>query len=73
MSVLILTLYFGFILVIAFKKDLLAGTFAGKLSIGIPIGIGIIFFSWILTGVYVLWANRYYDNHVKEIKDQFIK
>ena len=72
MTLVILTVYFGFILLIAFKKDLLATPVSGKLSIGIPIGLGIIFFSWILTGIYVWWANKYYDHIVKEIKDNYL-
>lgn len=72
MTLVILTIYFGFILTIAFRKDLLASPISGELSIGIPIGLGIIFFSWILTGIYVWWANRYYDHYVKEIKDNYI-
>lgn len=72
MTLLILTIYFGFIILIAFRKDILATPISGKLSTGIPIGIGIIFFSWILTGIYVWWANRYYDNYVKEIRKDYL-
>jgi uncharacterized membrane protein (DUF485 family) len=39
-------------------------------TIGIPIAVGTIFFSWILTGIYVFWANSTYDNLVKKVKDK---
>jgi uncharacterized membrane protein (DUF485 family) len=70
LTIVMLTVYFGFILTIAFKKELLATKIGEHLTIGIPIGIGIILLAWTLTGVYVQWANNHYDKQVEEIKKE---
>jgi len=65
-------LYFGFIALIAFNKPFLAIKLSeGKATtIGIPIAVGTIFFSWVFTGIYIFWANSKYDKLVKKIKDK---
>jgi uncharacterized membrane protein (DUF485 family) len=72
LTVLELVLYFGFIALIAFNKPFLAeklgaGTATTK---GIPIAVGTIVLSWVLTGVYIFWANTKYDLMVKKLKDK---
>ena len=62
-----LLVYFGFILVLAFNKALLAEKIGEHVTLGIPVGVGVILFAWILTGIYVRWANAYYDSEVKRI------
>lgn len=59
-----LALYFGFILLIAFDKPLLARKLRPGLSLGILLGAGVIVCSWLLTWVYVHWANRHYDTQL---------
>lgn len=71
LTVLQLLMYFGFIFVLAFKKDILSQKVSEGLTVGIPIGIAIIVISWLLTGIYVYWANTYYDRVVEEIKNKF--
>ena len=56
-----LVVYFGFILLIAFNRDLFAEKAFGNVTKGIVLGIGVIVISFILTGVYVRWANSKYD------------
>ena len=68
MTILLLVVYFGFILIIAFNKSILATLITGNVPVAIPIGLGIILFSWLLTGYYVRWANKVYDNEVEKIK-----
>lgn len=59
---IVLAAYFGFILLVAFDKALLATPIAGgATSLGIPIGLGIIVLSVVLTGVYVRRANGEFD------------
>ena len=60
--------YFGFILTVAFNKEFLAAKLSKGLTLGIPVGLGIIVLAWILTGIYVSWANKNYDNKVEELK-----
>ena len=54
-------IYFGFIGLIAFNRDLLAHRLSPGLSLGIVLGALVIVASWVLTWIYVRWANRHYD------------
>jgi len=65
-----LAAYFGFIFLIAFNKPFLSGMATETMTIGIPIGIGVILLSWVLTGVYVYWANNKYDAMVETVKNK---
>lgn len=65
---LMLFVYIGFLMVVAYHKETLKMPVGGSLNLAIIVGIGIIIFSWLITGVYVYWANNYYDAEVKEIK-----
>jgi len=56
-----IALYFGFILLIAFDKPLLARKLSDGVSLGIVFGALVIVVSWLLTWVYVRWANTHYD------------
>ena len=60
--------YFGYILLIAFDKALLATPIAGgATTIGIPIGFGLILLGIALTGFYVRVANRDHDALLAEL------
>jgi uncharacterized membrane protein (DUF485 family) len=60
--------YFGYILLIAFDKALLATPIAGgATTIGIPIGFGLILLGIALTGLYVRIANRDHDALLAEL------
>lgn len=72
LTVIELVLYFGFIALVAYQKAFLAQkTSAGSaITIGIPIAVGVIVLSWILTGIYIFWANDKYDAMVKRVKER---
>ena len=71
LTILELVIYFGFIALIAFNKPFLSQKLGGTaLTIGIPLAVGIIVFSWIFTGIYIWWANNKYDLLVKKIKEK---
>ena len=57
----VIVIYFGFILLIAYAKPLLAWQLRPGLSLGILLGALVIVISWALTWGYVRWANRHYD------------
>lgn len=63
------SLYFGFILLIAFAKPVLARRISPGLSFGILLGALVIVASWILTWVYVRWANTRYDAELKLLRE----
>lgn len=62
-----IALYFGFIALIAFDKPLLGRLLAPGLSIGIVLGACVIVCSWLLTWVYVRWANTRYDADLRSL------
>lgn len=70
MSAVMLTSYFGFILTVALSKETFAQKVGGgTLTLGILVGFGIILLAWLLTGIYVWWANNYYDKEVEHFKN----
>jgi uncharacterized membrane protein (DUF485 family) len=63
LAIAMLVVYYGFILLIAFRKDVLAVRLGeGVMTWGIPIGFGVIIFTIVVTAVYVQRANREYDD-----------
>ncbi len=70
LSIIMLLVYYSFIMTIAFSPETLATPISESsvISIGIPIGIFIILFSFFLTGLYVYKANSTYDVLLEEIK-----
>jgi len=72
LSSIILLMYFSFIMVIAFMPKLLGQSIneASVITIGIPIGVFIIVSAFILTGIYVLKANKEFDQFNQDIVDE---
>jgi len=67
LTVAMIVLYFGFIGLIAFNKQLLARKLTEGLSLGILLGALVIVISWLLTWFYVRWANANYDTVLRDI------
>jgi uncharacterized membrane protein (DUF485 family) len=68
LAVLMLLVYYGYIGLIAFDKELLAQPLgAGVTTLGIPIGLGVIAFTVLITGLYVRRANNEFDRLTAEI------
>ena len=65
--------YFGFILLVAWGKPLLGKLLTGGLSLGMLLGSLVILLSWVFPGVYVHWANRHYDVHVRRLSGKSSK
>lgn len=64
--------YFGFILLVALEKELLARRIGAVTTLGIPLAVGAIVIAWALTAIYVWWANRSYDPAVDRLKEQLL-
>jgi uncharacterized membrane protein (DUF485 family) len=60
--------YFGFILLVAFSPATLGQLVAPGLSRGILAGAAVIVLAWLLTAVYVVWANRRYDPALQALR-----
>lgn len=65
----VVVVYFGFILLIAYRKDFMGQLVTGGLSVGILLGALVIVVSWLLTWVYVRWANTTYDAEMKRLRE----
>jgi uncharacterized membrane protein (DUF485 family) len=61
LTALMVLVYFGFIGLVAYRADLLARELSTGLTLGIVLGASVIIAAWLLTLVYVWWANRVYD------------
>ena len=64
LSVLMVVIYFGFILLIAFNKPAVGRSIAPGLSLGIVLGALVIVLTWATTWFYVRWANRHVDAEI---------
>lgn len=54
--------YYGFILLVAFNKEFLSQRLgSGVMTVGIPVGFGVIVFTIIITAIYVRRANNEFD------------
>ena len=68
LAILMLVVYYGYIALIAFDKEFLARPMgAGVTTIGIPIGMAVIVFSIVITGLYVRRANGEFDALTRDI------
>jgi len=68
LTAIMLVVYFGFILLIAFNKPLLGRLLTQGLSLGILLGVLVVLATWALTWVYVGWANRVYEPEIRRIR-----
>jgi uncharacterized membrane protein (DUF485 family) len=69
-----MVVYYGFILLVAFDKPLLASRLGdGVMTLGMPIGLGVILFTILITGIYVRRANNEFDRLSEEINQAVLK
>ena len=61
LTIAMMVVYFGFILLVAFSKPLLATLISPGLSLGMLLGVLVILAAWVLIWIYVRWANTHYD------------
>ena len=69
MTILVMVIYYGYILLIAFDKEFLAQKLGAGMvtSIGIPMGVGVIVLTILITNIYVRRANTEFDDLNAEI------
>ena len=71
LTTLMIVIYFGFILLVAFQKPLLATLVGSGLTLGILLGVIVIISAWLLTFIYVRWANHSYDPEIARLRERF--
>jgi uncharacterized membrane protein (DUF485 family) len=73
LSIAMLVIYFGFILLVAFAKPLLATKIGdGVTSLGIILGLGVILSAFVLTGIYVQRANSRFDEMTRHVTREIL-
>lgn len=72
LTIVMLLAYYGYIAVIAFDKELF-GTRIGEgvTTLGIPVGVGLIVFTILITGFYVRRANSEFDEMTARLHKEF--
>lgn len=75
MTIAMMVVYFGFILLVAFDKEFLAQKLGAGLvtSIGIPMGVAVLLFTIIITGLYVRRSNTEFDSLKEDLIREAIK
>ena len=74
LTLLMMVVYYGYIALIAWNKPFLAQPLgAGVTTLGVPIGMGVIVFTIIITGIYVRRANGEFDQLTREILEDVAK
>jgi uncharacterized membrane protein (DUF485 family) len=69
LTVATVAIYFGFILLVAYQGPLLGRLIVPGLSVGILLGALVIVTSWLLTWIYVWWANTRYDEELRRLRE----
>lgn len=70
---IMMIVYYGFILLIAFKKELLSARIGeGVMTWGIPVGLFVIVFTVLITGIYVRRANSEFDELTAAIRKEVL-
>ena len=63
LTLAMMVVYYGFILLVAFNKEFLSQRMGdGVMTIGIPLGFGVIVFTIVITAIYVRRANTEFDD-----------
>jgi uncharacterized membrane protein (DUF485 family) len=68
LTAVMVVVYFGFILLIAFGKGFMGEILTDGLSVGILLGVIVILTTWVLTWIYVRWANRTYEPAARRLR-----
>ena len=68
LSAVMVVIYFGFILLVAWDKDGLGALIVPGLSVGIVLGALVIILTWGVTWIYVRWADAHVDGEIKRLR-----
>jgi uncharacterized membrane protein (DUF485 family) len=74
LTIAMLVVYYGFIVLVAFDKSFLAQRLgSGVMTLGMPIGLGVIVFTILITGIYVRRANSEFDALTEQVTKAVLK
>lgn len=67
---ILFVVYYGYILLLGYDKKFIQTAIGVYVNWGIVLGVAVIIAAWVLTLIYVLWANSKYDTEVDRLKTQ---
>lgn len=68
LTAIMMIVYYGYTAIIAFDKELFHQRIGeGVMTLGIPVGFGVIVFTIVITGIYVRRANAEFDALTQDI------
>ena len=71
LTMVMMFVYYGYIALIAFNKEVLSARLGeGVMTVGIPVGFGVIVFTILIIGFYVRRANSEFDQLTREIVEE---
>ena len=70
LTLVLFIVYYGFILLVATQRGLLATRVGEVTTLGIVLGVAVLVLAWVLTASYVVWANRNYDPEVQRLRNR---
>ena len=74
LTLAMMVVYYGFILLVAFDKQLLSRRLGeGVMTLGIPVGFFVIVFTIVITAIYVRRANSEFDDLTADIAKAVLK
>ena len=74
LTALMMIVYYGFIMLVAFNKELLSARMgSGVMTWGMPIGLAVILFTIIITAIYVRRANSEFDSLTDRVQKEALK
>jgi uncharacterized membrane protein (DUF485 family) len=74
LTLAMMVVYYGFILLVAFNKEFLSQRMGdGVMTVGIPIGFGVIVFTIVITAIYVKRANGEFDDLAAKVAKAVLK
>ena len=74
LTIIMLVIYYGFILLVAFGKGFLAIKIGGGVtSLGVVIALLVILSAFVLVGIYTFRANSRYDDLAEQLRKDLLK
>ena len=71
LAVLMVVIYGAFIFLVAFRRDIIARPIgAGVITLGLPLGLGVILIAIALTAIYVWRANTEFDALTRRVREK---
>ena len=71
LTIIQLVIYFGFVLLVALSPETLSQSLSGGVTtVGMPLGVAVILSAFVLSGVYVWYANSRFDELTRRVVNE---